>query len=256
MSQSQSQKCQILCLSCGFCLFYDKMLEIAGVLLQYRIIKSIDWRNHAYLYKQAPMLEKHLQRQGSRSFLRPIAAHTQEAFSQFILASQGKSIIIDSGCGTGQSTHRLAEVFPEEEVWGLDRSKTRLSRHKAHFEPLKNKHFLQVNLVDFWRLMAKSEVSAKKHFLYYPNPYPKSGDLTRRFHGMPIFSAMLKLSNEHEARSNKLEYLLEMAFVAVYCSYSAELFQIEPLLPSTAFEKKYRERGEPIYLLKMCSKLA
>jgi len=70
------------------------------------------------------------------------AAHTASAFaeaktfvdsfysSRGVAHEQAKLVILDSGCGRGLSTLRLAEAHPDVPVIGVDRSVARLSRNR------------------------------------------------------------------------------------------------------------------------------
>ncbi len=66
---------------------------------------------------------------------------------------QGTSgkLILDSGCGTGVSTIKLAEQFPGDLVVGIDQSENRLSKSKEKNNVL----FFRANLIDIWLLMEK-----------------------------------------------------------------------------------------------------
>ena len=49
----------------------------------------------------------------------------------------------------------------------------------------KNLFLVRAELTDFWMLVARqSDWLVAKHYLLYPNPYPKSKHLQRRWHGM------------------------------------------------------------------------
>ena len=61
---------------------------------------------------------------------------------------------------------------------------------------------LQANLIDFWRLSVQTEWRLQKHYLLYPNPWPKKKHLQRRWHGHPVFPSILELGGELELRTN------------------------------------------------------
>jgi hypothetical protein len=62
----------------------------------------------------------------------------------------------------------------------------------------KNAILLRAELSDFFSLVAyESDWIVHSHYLLYPNPYPKSKHLKRRWHGHPIFPVMLSLGWFH-----------------------------------------------------------
>ena len=56
----------------------------------------------------------------------------------------------------------------------------------------------------------------KSTLFLYPNPWPKKKHLGRRWHGAPVFPALVKLGGELEMRSNWQTYLDEFA-LALAC---------------------------------------
>ncbi|MFA6341807.1 MAG: hypothetical protein WCX75_03015, partial [Fibrobacteraceae bacterium] len=62
-----------------------------------------------------PDLEEAVLKYLDLTFLRPVAAHTRIAFDEAneFIALFSKPVILDSGCGTGESTRVLAHKFPE-----------------------------------------------------------------------------------------------------------------------------------------------
>ncbi|OZB75653.1 MAG: SAM-dependent methyltransferase, partial [Halothiobacillus sp. 13-55-115] len=65
---------------------------------------------------------------------KPITDYNQAAFDraqEWLLERTGK-LILDSGCGTGDSSRALAEMFPAHQIIGVDRSAHRLSRQRQH----------------------------------------------------------------------------------------------------------------------------
>ena len=88
----------------------------------------------------------------SSKWQRPIGAHSAVAFDAVrdrVQASKAP-LIIDSCCGTGDSTRYLAATFADALVLGVDKSAHRLARHRDG-EP-QNYILLRADVNDFWRL--------------------------------------------------------------------------------------------------------
>lgn len=210
-------------------------------------------------------LEEVVRKYASTEYLRPIADHTRIAFAEaekFVLnfyesaGNEGGAVrgtykvILDSGCGTGESTLNIAIANPDVPVIGIDKSAARLT--KAGAAP-RNAFLVRAELLDFWRL-ALGKVKAGEwhipyHALYYPNPWPKQSEATRRFHLHPIFPTLLQLGDTLELRTNWELYAREFAEAARIatpdCSISREAF--EPERPITAFERKYKEARQQLW---------
>lgn len=211
-------------------------------------------------------LEEVVRKYASTEYLRPIADHTRIAFAEaekFVLnfyESAGNErdiaghtaykVILDSGCGTGESTLNIAIANPDVPVIGIDKSAARLT--KAGTAP-RNAFLVRAELLDFWRL-ALGKVKAGQwhipyHALYYPNPWPKQSEATRRFHLHPIFPTLLQLGDAIELRTNWEIYAREFAEAARIatpdCSIAREPF--EPERPITAFERKYKEARQQLW---------
>lgn len=197
-------------------------------------------------------LEKLVRRYASTEYKRPIADHTRNAFAdaeQFVedfyakghAQSEGTScaapqpVILDSGCGTGESTQHLARRFPDCPVIGIDKSALRLDKAGRAFDTAqsrgteaqtniaqqnepKNIFYVRAELIDFWRLALDKVTSGQwvipYHALYYPNPWPKQSEAGRRFHLHPIFPTLLQLAQETELRTNWEIYAREFAQAA------------------------------------------
>ena len=227
-------------------------------------------------------LEKVVRKYALSSYLRPIADHTREAFAQ-AKAFVGKfyegrdtahKVILDSGCGTGESTLHIARRFPDIPVIGIDKSVVRLAkagntRQLANAQQASNgtaalpanAFWVRAELLDFWRL-ALDEVSAGHwqipyHAVFYPNPWPKQSEATRRFHLHPIFPTLISLADTTELRTNWEIYAREFAEAArVFKGFSdkgradnmtvvCEAFS--PDIPETAFERKYKEARQQLW---------
>ena len=183
--------------------------------------------------------------------LRPPPSHTLAAFAQAQawVFSRTCPVVLDSGCGTGESTLALARRFPQCSILGLDKSEARLQKAKARPQP-PNVLYLRAELVDFWPLVAKAGWDIRYHALYYPNPWPKAAHLKRRFHGDPVFPVLLDLSPELELRSNWLLYLQEFSKAAELArGLLAEPRLLDIAEPVSAFERKYAGAGQQLWAL-------
>jgi len=107
---------------------------------------------------------------------------------------------------------------------------------------------VQADLVDFWRLAHAAEWRLAGHYLFYPNPYPKPGQQGRRWHGHPVFPAVVALGGRLELRSNWSIYAEELA--ATLTGYGAGVTLergFEPDDPISEFERKYSASGHTLY---------
>eukprot|EP00804_Cyclotella_cryptica_P003718 CCRYP_008895-RA/>CCRYP_008895-RA protein AED:0.37 eAED:0.37 QI:146/0.5/0.33/1/0.5/0.33/3/0/435 len=219
-------------------------------------------------------------------------------------------VILDSGCGTGRSSLIIGERYPDCVVIGIDRSLVRLNKNKEYrnkvdrtsnsdggnengdsqeVQPIsKNILLLRADLVDFWHLCLSSrewqqKVQILKHYLLYPNPYPKSSRLKSRFYAHPSFPLLMLtlMMDGHDTcdrqmiiRSNWKGYLEEFATAVevwegsgltltdvkgrettanlkVACGVKSWTVngprRLKNETPLTNFEAKYFACGEPTY---------
>jgi tRNA (guanine-N7-)-methyltransferase len=204
----------------------------------------------------AALLERHRR----ASFRKPVADYNRAAF----VASIGRwrrdapdaPLILDAGCGTGESSLALAALFPGHYVIGVDRSEVRLRRRLAAQEASAapppgwppNLAFARADLVDYWRLLRGEGVRLARHYLLYPNPWPKIGHLSRRWHGHPVFPALLSLGGVLECRSNWRIYVEEFCFaVSALTGREPRCESFVPASPLTPFERKYQASGHALY---------
>lgn len=187
-------------------------------------------------------------------FRKPIASFNESAFdqaqqlyAQHSATQQNPALILDSGCGVGESTCHLARQHPRALVLGLDRSADRLSRQRQD-QPV-NAHFIRTDVVDFWRLAAAAGWQPRKHCLYYPNPYPRKQQLKQRWHGHPVFPALVALGGRLFCRSNWLIYLAELQQALLLYGIESDIELIRQPASITPFERKYRASGQPVWEL-------
>lgn len=175
-----------------------------------------------------------------------------------LLVNESRSIIVDAGCGIGQSSFIIAGQNPDCLVLGIDKSISRLDRKNSFKKDLPdNLKFIHCDLLDFYPLYfdlsVKYELKTLKQFFLYPNPWPKLKSIKKRFHASPILPFIMQLDSPIEFRSNWKRYLEEFAIV------SKGLFKrkiiLEKLEPKdtwmTPFEKKYDQSGQELFKLEV-----
>lgn len=182
---------------------------------------------------------------------RPIATHTVAAFHQAARWAEplARPLILDSGCGIGESTARLAQRHPDALVIGVDKSRHRLDKHRPppDLDTLKNYRLVQAELGDFWRLATAAGWRVTHHYLFYPNPWPKAAHVQYRWHGSPAFPALLRLGGQLEIRSNWNAYIEEFAAALQIAGYGCRVEELAAIQPLTPFERKYYASGHRLW---------
>lgn len=200
-----------------------------------------------------PRLDAVVRKHLAAPWTQPLHRPSVDAFK----ALEGREIfcmerpfILDSGCGTGESTRRLAGMFPRHLVIGVDRSQKRLGKGGVKTGVFNRENFVLVRaeLATFWRLLLETGHTPERHFLFYPNPWPKPAHLMRRWQGHPVFPVLLALGGEIELRCNWEVYAQEFARAAGLATRTdVAVKQIKPEQSISPFEHKYLERGQRLY---------
>lgn len=194
------------------------------------------------------VVEKHLK----HAFQKPYQQHSIDGFK--LVAAEvermAKPIIFDSCCGVGDSTVNLAKAHPDHFVIGMDKSGHRLNKNEAYEQHgIDNFMLLRTDLNDFWRLALEAKMLPQKHFILYPNPWPKSKHLQRRWHGAAVFPTIVALGGSLELRSNWCLYLEEFAAALAIAGKASLVKEFVPDRCITPFERKYQASGQPLYRL-------
>lgn len=204
-----------------------------------------------------PSLSRIVGRHLLHRWRQPVARHNLDAFrlcaAWRLRQGVSRPLLLDSGCGTGRAARALAELHPDALVIGMDQSEARLQRGAERFGAVPaNLYLMRAECADIWRLMLEAGWSAHRHFLLYPNPWPKPGHLRRRWHGHPVFPQLLALSEVLELRSNWEIYAQEMSAALLQAGRQVEIQRIAPARPLTDFEEKYRDSGHALWRLISC----
>lgn len=196
-------------------------------------------------------LEAVLSKHARSPFRKPVMPYNAQAFEQAMNAWRGNGrapLILDAGCGVGLSTMNLAAGYPDHFVIGVDQSAHRLARNTLWDGPVPSNHIcVRADLADFWRLLLAEQVRLARHYLLYPNPWPKSGQLQRRWHAHPVFPALPALGGRFECRSNWRIYIEECAFALRLLGQAVRSEPFQADTPLTPFERKYRDSGHVLW---------
>ena len=196
-----------------------------------------------------PRLSDVLTRHHSHPDQTPIAPFSHAIWPQVqAFSAAHPSLILDLGCGTGESSQNLAHRYPNSGVLGLDRSSVRL--RKAPNAIASNYLHLRADQYDLLRLMKAHAMRAEKVYLLYPNPSPKPEHLKRRWHAHPIWPTLLKVTNVIELRTNWSIYAEEFAFALQASGWQALIEQIEidaNIAALSLFEAKYARSGHALW---------
>ncbi len=207
----------------------------------------------------AAIVHKHL----AHRFQKPFQAHTLQAFEQMneIIKNFDGEVILDSCCGVGQSSRLLAQRYPNALVIGVDKSAHRLNRNVDELlhltqneagdktEQVNNFHLVRADLNDFYRLVRQANWPVTQHYILYPNPWPKSKHVQRRWHGSAVFPDLIQIGEKLILRSNWRLYLEEFQFAAKLMKLSSTLERVSDDQPLTPFEAKYQASGQQCWQL-------
>ena len=195
-------------------------------------------------------LDKVVRKHLSHEFKKPYAEFSLSLFTELadkvtdFMAQGGQGVILDSCCGIGESSFHHAKANPKHLVIGIDKSEHRLDKYEFHHGQLDNLVLARGDLNDLWRLIAQSDWPVTEHYILYPNPWPKSKHLQRRWHGAPVFSAVPKIGQTLIVRSNWDIYIKEFQQALNIAGIQAQVSEYQSDDAITPFERKYWASGQ------------
>lgn len=182
---------------------------------------------------------------------KPISEHTQLAFTAAVdwLGAWQGDLIIDACCGVGESTSLIAKAHPNAKVIGIDKSAARINKHHSYTTDCDNYLLIRADLNDFWRLAVLDKWQLTKHYILYPNPYPKSSQLQNRWYASSAFPDILRLGGLLEVRSNWQLYIEEFFQALKIAKQNAHTQSYTAEIAMTPFERKYWLSGQSSWQL-------
>lgn len=212
--------------------------------------RSVDSRQAGVHPRLVVLVQRHL----THPFRRPVADHSRHAFDGLAgrLAGDPRPRVLDAGCGTGASTLRLARLYPDAIVIGVDKSAHRLQtgqRDAAAAGAPGNALLLRCDLVDFWLLAAAARWRFAAQYLLYPNPWPKPEHVQRRWGAHPVLPSLLACGGRLELRTNWKIYAEEWSLALALAGREAplEVYDDAAQPALSPFEAKYRASGHVLW---------
>lgn len=169
------------------------------------------------------------------------------------------TIDLELGCGTGMFAMNYASEHPNRHLIAIEQTVNKFQRFSRAYQhqPLSNLTPVHAD-AGLWVDRYLSKASVDRLFILYPNPYPKPKQRNLRWHYMPAMHSILnalKPGSELLFCTN-LEWLVEEAAVQFSEGWGLKLESVQPVSPGsraplTRFEKKYLERGETCFDLRL-----
>jgi tRNA (guanine-N7-)-methyltransferase len=160
---------------------------------------------------------------------------------------------VDLGCGDGSFLCAMAQQFPKRNFLGIERLTKRVEkvRHKA--DKIENVRVLRADTLFAVRYLLP-ESSVETFYLLFPDPWPKRRHQFRRIFTRDFLDAIAVALERHgvlRVMTDQPDYFHQIERL----SRAHVQFQTVPqspedfVFPVTKFERKFRDRGVPIYRL-------
>ena len=169
------------------------------------------------------------------------------------LFGRGAPLHVDLGCGDGSFICAMAQQFPKRNFLGIERLTKRVEkvRHKA--DKIENVRVLRADTLFAVRYLLP-ESSVETFYLLFPDPWPKRRHQFRRIFTLDFLDAIavalerhgvLRVMTDQPDYFHQIERLSRAHVQFQTMTQSPEDF----VFPVTKFERKFRDRGVPIYRL-------
>ncbi|TPV95800.1 MAG: methyltransferase domain-containing protein [Myxococcales bacterium FL481] len=170
----------------------------------------------------------------------------------------GTRVVLDLGCGTGWSTQALAERHLGDTVIGVDKSSARLargangSRSSASSPGPLPTHRFRCDIEELLAFAHHRGLRAEKAYLLYPNPWAKTGQLTRRLYARPAVLDLVAVCKNVEVRTNWWVYAVEAEFALrqLSCAVERHALDVSQSQVVSPFERKYAASGHRLWQIR------
>jgi tRNA (guanine-N7-)-methyltransferase len=160
---------------------------------------------------------------------------------------------VDLGCGDGSLLCHLAAEFPDKNFLGIERLTKRVEKVRRKAEKIDNLRVLGTDTLFAVRYLLP-ENSVQTFYLLFPDPWPKRRHQHRRVFTSGFLDAIARALEQNgilHVATDQLNYFRDIERVSrAHPRFEAvPVWRDEAVLPSTKFERQFREQGVPIYRL-------
>lgn len=162
---------------------------------------------------------------------------------------------IDVGCGEGAFLVEMAKRHPERNFLGLERLRGRVrdSAVRVTRAGLTNCRVLRIDSAYFLHHLVPPASVTACHILF-PDPWPKHRHWPRRLVNTSLLDSLhralvprgeLRVVSDHAEYFGRIEH-----FAAAHGGFKPMAWSVDET-PQSGFERRFRERGLPIYRLRL-----
>jgi tRNA (guanine-N7-)-methyltransferase len=178
------------------------------------------------------------------------------AFSErTIVSERGAPLVLEIGSGMGETTVAIAQSRPDVDFIAVEVHAPGVGAllRRLEAEDMKNVRVVRHDALDVLERMIADGALAAIH-LFFPDPWPKRRHQQRRiFTGdfLDAIAGALEQNGVLCVATDQLDYFHQMEQLS---RGHAQFETVSPsrndlVLPSTKFERRFREQGVPIYRL-------
>ena len=160
---------------------------------------------------------------------------------------------VDLGCGDGSFLCEMARQFPKRNFLGIERLTKRVEKVRGKAEKIENVRVLRADTLFAVRYLLPKN-SVETFYLLFPDPWPKRRHQFRRIFTRDFLEAIAAALEKHgilRVATDQLDYFHQIERLSrAHLQFQAFApLPDDAVLPVTKFERKFRERGAPIYRL-------
>ena len=158
---------------------------------------------------------------------------------------------VDLGCGDGSFLCELAPQLTKKNFLGIERLRRRVEKARRKSETIDNVRILRAEISHAVRYLLP-ENSVVTFYLLFPDPWPKRRQQRRRIFTrefLDCIAAALQKGGLLRVMTDQLDYFQQIKGLGE-AHPQFEIVDVDDVtLPSTKFERRFCEKGAPIYRL-------
>jgi tRNA (guanine-N7-)-methyltransferase len=158
---------------------------------------------------------------------------------------------VDLGCGDGSFLCDLARKFPDKNFLGIERLTKRVEKVRRKAQMIDNLRVLSTDTL-FAVTYLLPENSVETFYLLFPDPWPKRRHQQRRIFTSDFLDAIataLEQDGILRVATDQRDYFRHIERLSHASSQFQDVDFDDAVLPSTKFERRFREQGVPIHRL-------